>query len=90
VKDNLYEVGRIVGLSMRHCHVESQADVTPGMTLSLFVILPETRRALVLDEALVTWVRTAEFGLRLNVLRCEDAVHLELYLAGQKMDAGSC
>ena len=38
-QDNLYDVGKIVGLSMHHCHVESQAEVTPGMTLSLFVVL---------------------------------------------------
>jgi len=66
---------------MHHCHVESQADVTPGMTLSVFVILPDTRRVLVLEEALVTWVRAAEFGLRLNALRRDDAAQLETHLA---------
>ena len=80
-QDNLYEAGKIVGLSMHHCHVESQADVTPGMALSVFVILPDTRRVLVLEEALVTWVRTEEFGLRLNALRSDDAAQLETHLA---------
>ncbi|HNP83192.1 MAG TPA: hypothetical protein PKN47_17150 [Nitrospira sp.] len=89
-QDNLYDVGKIVGLSMHHCHVESQAEVTPGMTLSLFVVLPTKRRALVLDEALVTWVRTEEFGVRLKTIPGEDAAYLESYLAGHKVDAGLC
>ncbi len=89
-QDNLYEAGKIVGLSMHHCHVESQADVTPGMAISVFVILPDTRRVLVLEEALVTWVRTEEFGLRLNALRSDDAAQLETHLASQKVAADSC
>ncbi len=88
--DNLYEVGKIVGLSMHHCHVESQAVVTPGMTLSVFVIFPDTRRALVLEAALVTWARTEEFGLRLNALRSDDAAQLETHLDSQKVAADSC
>ena len=84
------EAGKIVGLSMHHCHVESQADVTPGMALSVFVILPDTRRVLVLEEALVTWVRAEEFGLRLNALRSDDAAQLETHLASQKVAADSC
>ena len=83
-QDNLYDVGKIVGLSMHHCHVESQADVTLGM------VLPTKRRALVLDEAMVTWVRTEEFGVRLKTIPGEDAAYLESYLAGHRVDAGLC
>ena len=85
-QDNLYDVGKIVGLSMHHCHVESQAEVTPGMLFRSQLRI----QALVLDEALVTWVRTEEFGVRLKTIPGEDAAYLESYLAGHKVDAGLC
>jgi len=88
--EGLYEVGKIVGLSIHHCHVESRADVTPGMTISLIVIFPDTQRALLLDDATVTWVRTNEFGLRVNVIRREDAAYLERYLDGITKSIGTC
>ena len=78
--EGLHEEGTILNLGLTHCHVESAASLVPGMTLALFVILPGTSHAVVMEEALVTWVRGGECGLRLYGLRPEDAMNLETYL----------
>ncbi len=85
-QDDLHDVGAILGLSMHHCHVESQAEVAPGMMLALFVILPGAGRAIVIDQALVTWVRGAEFGLRFDAVRPEDAACVEWYLTQDRRE----
>ncbi|MEX5283816.1 MAG: hypothetical protein NW700_19865 [Nitrospiraceae bacterium] len=40
--------------------------VSPGMTISLFLIYPGTDQALRLDEVLVTWSRRGEFGIHIQ------------------------
>lgn len=78
--EGLHDEGTILNLSLTHAHVESLAAVLPGMTLALFVILPGALRAVVIENALVTWVRGGECGLRLDGWRPEDAVSFETYL----------
>ena len=78
--EGLHDEGTILNLSLTHGHVESPATVVPGMTLALFVILPGMSRAVVIEDALVTWVRGEECGLRLDGLRPEDEASLERYL----------
>lgn len=78
--EGLHDEGTILNLSLTHGHVESPAAVVPGMTLALFVILPGTSRAVVIEDALVNRVRGEECGLQLDGLRTEDAVSLETYL----------
>lgn len=78
--EGIHEEGMLLGLSLTHGHVETSAAVVPGMTLALFVILPGTSRAVVVEEALVTWVRDGECGLRLEGLRPEDTVILTHFL----------
>lgn len=78
--EGIHDEGMLLGLSLTHGHVETSAAVVPGMTLALFVILPGTSRAVVIEEALVTWVRDGECGLRLEGLRPEDTVILTHFL----------
>lgn len=78
--EGLHDEGKILNLSLTEGHVESAAAVVPGMTLALFVILPGASRAMVIEDAFVTWVRGGECGLRLDGLRPEDAESLEIYL----------
>lgn len=78
--EGLHDEGTLLGLSLTHGHVETSAAVVPGMTLALFVILPGASRAVVIEEALVTWVRDGECGLRLEGLRPEDTVILTHFL----------
>lgn len=78
--EGIHDEGTLLGLSLTHGHVETSAAVVPGMTLALFVILPGASRAVVIEEALVTWVRDGECGLRLEGLRPEDTVILTHFL----------
>lgn len=78
--DGLHEEGTILNLSLTHGHLESAAAVVPGMTLALFIVLPGISHAVVIEEALVTWVRGAECALRFDGVRPEDVVSLSTYL----------
>lgn len=78
--EGLHGEGTLLNLSLTHGHVESAAAVVPGMTLAIFAILPGASRAVVIEDALVTWVRDGECGFRLDGLRPEDADSLETYL----------
>ena len=78
--EGLHDEGTLLNLSLTHGHVESAAVVVPGMTLAIFAMLPGTSRAVVIEDALVTWVRGGECGLRLDGLTPEDADSLETYL----------
>ena len=78
--EGLHDEGTLLNLSLTHGHGESAAAVVPGMTLALFATLPGTSRAVVIEDALVTWVRDGECGLRLDDLRPEDSESLETYL----------
>lgn len=78
--EGLHDEGALLNLSLTHGHVESAAAVVPGMTLAIFAILPGASRAVVIEDALVTWVRDGECGLRLDGLRPEDADSLATYL----------
>lgn len=78
--EGLHEEGTILNLSLTHGHLESAAAVVPGMTLALFIVLPGISHAVVIEEALVTWVRGGECGLRFDGVRPEDMVSLDTYL----------
>lgn len=58
--------GTIWGCSAKHFHIECPVAVSPGMTISLFLIYPGTDQALRLDEVLVTWSRRGEFGIHIQ------------------------
>ena len=67
-------------LSLGHCHVESTIEVCPGMTLSLFLVLPGMPQAIVVEEALVTWAREGECGIQFQRMQPSDASHLQQFL----------
>ena len=79
--DKLHEEGRILSLSMRHCHIESPLEVFPGMTLALLAILPGTEQSILIHEAFVTWKRDSEFGVRLDAVWPDDRIPLETYIS---------
>jgi hypothetical protein len=60
--------GTVWGLSEHHLHIECPAKVSPGMTLSLSLVVPGTDQAIRVDQALVTWTRDCEFGVRLSLM----------------------
>jgi hypothetical protein len=59
--------GTVWGLSQHHLHLECPAKVSPGMTLALSLVVPGTDQAIRVDEALVTWTRGSEFGVRFSL-----------------------
>lgn len=69
------------GCSVQHFHIECPVSVSPGMTISLFLIHPGTDQALRLDEALVTWSRRGEFGIQVQQLQLAESNQLNQFLA---------
>ena len=61
--DGLIGTGRVWAFYPESCHVESPLSVSPGMVVSISLHLTGNTR-IRLEEGLVTWVRTREFGLR--------------------------
>ncbi len=66
-RQDWHVAGTVWGLSENHLHIECPAKVSPGMTLSLSLVVPGTDQAIRFDEALVTWARGSEFGVRLSL-----------------------
>lgn len=71
------------GCSTQHFHIECPVPASPGMTVSLFFIYPGADEAFHLDEALITWARGHEFGLRLVNAQAGETVRLEQYVMGE-------
>ena len=72
--------GRIVNLSMRGCHIESSAQICPGMIVCLYLILPSGPQDIVVERALVTWARWGECGIQIEHLQPTEAYHLRQIL----------
>jgi len=72
--------GTIWGVSEQHLHIECPAEVSPGMTLSLSLIVPGTDHVICIEKALVTWTCGQEFGLRHLNLKASEAARLEAFV----------
>jgi len=66
----------IWGCSPRHFHIECPVSVSPGMTISLFVICPGTDQAIRIEEALVTWAGRNEFGIAIERVQPSESQRL--------------
>lgn len=62
-------------------HLEGPVKVSQGMALALFLILPGTQQqAILIDEALVRWVRGYEFRAQIKKIQSPDAECLHRFL----------
>jgi hypothetical protein len=78
--DQLYGTGTVWNLSLGGWRVDSDVEVATGTTLTLFVMLPDSKQALLVDQAVVCWSRGHEFGLAVHQIKPEDAARLQDFI----------
>jgi hypothetical protein len=79
--DELYGTGTIWNLSLGGWRVDSDVEVSTGTTLTLCVMLPDNKEALLVDQAAVCWSRGHEFGLVIREMKDQDRVRLRDFIA---------
>jgi hypothetical protein len=81
--DEVYGKGTVWNLSLGGWRVDSEVKVPPGTTLTLFVMLPDSQQAVLVDEAVVCWRRRHDFGLAIRKISPDDAARLRGFVAEQ-------
>jgi PilZ domain len=61
--------GTILDLSLKGCRVEAPLDIQPSILLELRIYIPDLDWPLMVDGAVVQWVKGQTFGLRFLRLR---------------------
>src|SRR6478609_8509543 len=69
--------GNIIDLSLRGCRVESQTEVRPGTSLEIRIETSEEEPPLNIQEAVVRWSRSQEFGLEFVTMVPEEWARLQ-------------
>lgn len=70
-----------MNLTRTRCHIESSVAVSPGMIVSLYLMLPDALQDIAIETALVTWARHGEFGIHIQHLQAAEAHQLKQFLA---------
>lgn len=78
--DQVYGTGTVWNLSLGGWRVDSDTPVKRGTTLTLFVMLPDNKHAVLVDEATVCWSRGHEFGLAIHKIQSKDGARLKDFI----------
>ena len=70
-------VGRTIDLSIGGAKFESELDVHPGKTIVVRLVLPESDAPMVIEEALVRWTGSRQFGVEFLNLDSTERGELE-------------
>jgi hypothetical protein len=68
--------GTIANLSVSGCSIESKVTLTAKSNLALHILLPDSRRPLQIDRALVRWARGNTFGVEFEQMSQADTDRL--------------
>lgn len=68
--------GMIWNISLNGWRADGICTVTIGTVLSLFVILPQSNKTVIVERAVVRWSRGQEFGLQTGIIHPIDSVRL--------------
>jgi PilZ domain len=79
--DEVYGKGTVWNVSLGGWRADSEVAVAIGTTLTLFIMLPDTRQAVLVDEAVVCWRRGYDFGLAIRKITPNDATRLRDFVA---------
>jgi hypothetical protein len=79
--DSLHGTGTVWNLSLGGWRIDSEVTVPAGTILTLFVMLPDEKEALLVDHAEVCWSRGHEFGLAIRSMKTQDAARLKSFVA---------
>jgi len=69
--------GNLMDLSLRGCRVESRIEVRPGTSLELRIQVFDDDPPLVVQEGIVRWSRTQQFGLEFVTMAPDEWARLQ-------------
>lgn len=67
-------------MSLNGWRADGTRIVTIGMVLSLFVILPQSNKTVIVERAIVRWSRGQEFGLETGIIHPIDSSRLRTFI----------
>ena len=69
--------GTLVDLSVRGCRIESPTDVQPGASLEVRITVSEHESPILIQAAIVRWIRGRQFGIEFEVIAPTEWAHLQ-------------
>lgn len=67
-------------MSLNGWRADGTRIVTIGMVLSLFMILPQSNKTVIVERAIVRWSRGQEFGLETGIIHPIDSGRLRTFI----------
>ena len=80
------QVGLILDLSLSGCHVRVPLMVYPTLVMELLIYAPELDRPIVVEKAVVQWVKGDTFGLHFLRLQQAELIRLGRLIASMTED----
>ena len=75
------QVGVMLDLSLSGCHVRVPIMVYPALVMELRISVPDLDRPIVVERAVVQWVKGDTFGLHFLVVQREELIRLGRVIA---------
>jgi hypothetical protein len=80
------QVGVILDLSLSGCHVRVPLMVYPTLVMELLIYAPELDRPIIVEKAVVQWVKGDTFGLHFLRLQQAELIRLGRLIASMTED----
>jgi hypothetical protein len=84
------QVGAILDLSLSGCEVRVPIMVYPSLVMALRIFTPDWERPIVIEKAVVQWVKGDTFGLHFLVLQKAELMRLGWVIARVAEDEEPC
>lgn len=84
------QVGAILDLSLSGCQVRVPIMVYPSLVMELRIFTPDWERPIVVEKAVVQWVKGDTFGLHFLVLQKAELMRLGWVIARVAEDEEPC
>lgn len=82
--DQLTGTGAVWNVSLNGWRVDGNIPLTRGTTVSLFTLLPESGKAIIVDQATVRWSRGREFGLEIQQIQPDQVAQLQDFVTSHR------
>lgn len=81
LRDGIAGEGIIKDLSLSGSYITGNATVSVGMVLSLQIFVPGDPQPLLIDQAIVKWVKESEFGVDFDISQSKEAQQITKVIA---------
>ncbi len=81
LRDGIAGEGIIKDLSLSGSYITGNATVSVGMLLNLQIFVPGNPQPLLIDQAIVKWVKESEFGVDFDISQSKEAQQITKVIA---------